>query len=145
MGGGQLALTGASSCGGSFSPEPVSQHRDSVDSFCVLCFCWAAPWCHPGHPFALCSCIWMLMAPCRGLRGGKEWHFCCVFVFLAPHIHVGMLNSPDSRGWMCCCHRKLMAEVCFPQLPKRSPAPASAFPPHGSLTECTSIVSPLVQ
>lgn len=54
----------------------------------------------------LCT-LWLCLESWWHFAGGTEWSFCCVFLSLVPHISMGMLNTPCSHGWMCCCHRKL--------------------------------------
>lgn len=113
---------------GGFSPEPLSQHRDSLDSFCISYLCWAAPWCHPGHPFARCGCIWSLGAILQRAEGDTEWSFCGVFPrpltsvwgSWTPHVPMAGCTTATENSCLRCA---------FPSSPEGPPAPASAVPP----------------
>lgn len=104
----------------------MSQHRDrhGLLYFVFVLGCSLVPSWAPLCTLCLSGILWRA-------GGGHRVVFLLCLPFPGPSISVGMLNTPCSHGWMCCCHRKLMAEVCFPQLPQK--VLPLQFLLHGSL------------
>lgn len=101
---------GSISCGGRFRPDLSSQHRDCMDS-CILYLCWVAPWCHPGHPFALCGCIWCLGGILWRADGGHRvvfllclfpWSLTSVWGCWTPHIPMAGCAATTGNSWLRC-------------------------------------------